>query len=83
MMPAMGGPAVIGSEKSPRRVPMAWPAPRGPQRSKAMGPIKVTKHPSNRPMMAQSSIKTSYWCPSAYRAVVISIVHMPRNKNES
>ncbi len=41
------------------RWPMAWPAPAGPQMSKAMGPIMEMKHPSNRPLM-QQNIRRAY-----------------------
>lgn len=43
----------MGTENRPSREPMAWLAPWGPHRSKAMGPIRVTKQPSKRPMTAQ------------------------------
>ena len=59
-MPATGGPVVMGMEKSPSSAPMAWLAPWGPHRSKAMGPMRVTKQPSKSPITAQISTSTSY-----------------------
>ena len=52
-MPAIGGPTVIGMEKRPNKDPIAWPAPAEPQRSNAMGPRRVTKQPSKKPMRQQ------------------------------
>ena len=50
----------MGMEKSPSSAPMAWLAPWGPHRSKAMGPMRVTKQPSKSPITAQISTSTSY-----------------------
>ena len=83
MIPATGGPVVMGMEKRPSREPMAWLAPWAPHRSKAMGPIRVTKQPSKRPMTAQMRSNTSYLCTPASWAVTISMVHTPMQKNES
>ena len=71
MIPATGGPVVMGMEKRPSREPMAWLAPWDPHRSKAIGPIRVTKQPSKRPMTAQMRSSTSYLCSPASWAVTI------------
>lgn len=82
-MPATGGPVVMGTEKRPSRDPMAWLAPPAPHRSKAMGPIRVTKQPSKRPMTAQMRSRSSYlWAPASW-AVTINMVHTPMQQNET
>ena len=58
MSPAIGGPIVIGMEKSPKRDPIAWLAPLEPQRSNAIGPKRVTKQPSKRPIIQQITKRT-------------------------
>ena len=46
VLPAAGGPIVIGTDISPSKNPKPWAAPAGPSKSKAMGPNRQTKHPS-------------------------------------
>ena len=82
-MPATGGPTVIGREKRASSEPMAWLAPLGPHRSKAMGPIRVTKQPSKSPRRPQRPRRSSYFWWPAWGARVNSIVQTPRMRRDS
>ena len=78
MMPATGGPTVAGREKRVSSEPMAWQAPLGPHRSKAMGPMRVMKQPSQSPRRQQMERRTSNLKSPAWVAVVSSMVLTPR-----
>ena len=74
--PASGGPAVIGMEAIPSIHPMPWAAPCGPNKSKAMGPMRQIKHPSAMPI-----IKVIMMSGQKSLARGIQAVTMPSTRN--
>ena len=56
---------------------MAWDAPTGPTMSKAMGPRREMKQPSNNPMINTMTMKNAMWLQA-----VSSMVKMPMQKKE-
>ena len=69
-LPANGGPAVIGIAISPNKKPIPWAAPAGPNRSKAMGPRRQTKQPSQKPITMVITIKAGKDLAKGIQAVV-------------
>lgn len=56
MLPAIGGPTVMGTDIRPSRKPMAWDTSLDPTSSKAMGAMMQMKQPSNIPISRQTAI---------------------------
>ena len=70
-IPASGGPTVMGREKMAKRKPSACEAPFSPTRSKAMGPSRQMKRPSQSPITRQMTIRISKWEAKGMQAVLI------------
>lgn len=73
----MAGPQVKGIEQKASKHPMACDAPAVPTISKAMGPSREMKQPSNRPMNNAITMKKGMAL-----AAVISIVRVPMQKKD-
>lgn len=70
-LPARGGPAVMGKDAIPRRHPIPWAAPAGPSKSKAIGPMRQIKQPSEMPITKVRKINTPKWLANGMQAVAI------------
>lgn len=69
----MGGPTVKGKENPPSIKPMACDASMGPTMSKAIGPSKQTKTPSQTPKIRQIAISPSKLAEYGMHAVTMPI----------
>lgn len=56
MLPAIGGPTIIGTDIRPSRKPMAWDTSLEPTSSNAIGAIIEMKQPSNSPISRHTAI---------------------------
>ena len=56
ILPAISGPIISGMEHSPSTKPIPCDAPTGPHICTAMGPNRVEKQPSNKPMANENTI---------------------------
>ena len=71
VLPATGGPTIIGRENIPRIKPMACDAPTGPTMSKAMGPMRQTNTPSQIPITRVMAIRPPKLAENGMHIVVI------------
>ena len=59
----------MGNEAIPRRQPIPWAAPEGPRRSKAIGPSRQMKQPSDIPITRVRKMSTPKWDAKGMQAV--------------
>ena len=69
----MGGPDIIGMENIPNKKPSACEAPLSPTRSKAIGPRKQIKRPSQSPMMSVITMRPTNELEKGMQRVVAPI----------
>ena len=77
VLPAMGGPTVMGTDIRPNRKPMAWDTSLAPTSSKAMGAMMQMKQPSNSPISRHTAISPpKMW----HRGIIMDIRPMTRKE---
>lgn len=75
LLPAIGGPTVMGTDMRPSKKPMAWDTSLAPTSSKAMGAMMQMKQPSKSPISRQTAISPP---KTLHRGIIMDMTPMTR-----